>query len=276
MTTRGLFINTLTNEIVIRAYDKFFNVNETRQTDYANLHESLTFPVTAWVKENGYLGLVGYDDSAGDLVISSKSTTEGDFANWFRELFEAQIKHDRQYVVDYLRDHNATMVFEVVLPHNDPHIIDYAHDEVVLLDIVKRQRIYEAVSEAEREAVGKRMGIRCKQKATTLANWQEFEQWYTGVQGLTYEFEGKQIEGFVVEDAAGWHVKIKLDYYIFWKQMRSAMDSLKKGRTAKVPAHCIYPDEAEKVIAFMQRLSSARFAPLSIGDIRRMYLASNG
>lgn len=225
--------------------------------------------MTAWVKENGYLGLVGYDDSAGDLVISSKSTTEGDFAHWFRELFERQIKNDRQYVVDYLRDHNATLLFEVILPHNDPHIIDYANDELVLLEVVKRQREYEAAPETEREALGKRLSIRCKQKAATFANWHDLEAWYKSTQGMQYEFDGKQIEGFVLEDKKGWHVKVKLDYYIFWKQMRTAMDTLKKGQVAKVSAHSMYPEEASRVITFMQQMPKDRLAVSNIGDIRR-------
>jgi predicted kinase len=274
MTTRGLFVNTLTNEIVIRAYDKFFNIGETRQTEYANLQENLQFPVTAWVKENGYLGLVGYDDAAGDLVISSKSTTDGDFAGWFAVLFEKRIKGNRQYVVDYVRDHNATLVFEVILPHNDPHIIEYAADEIVLLEIVKRQREYLAEPESQREALGKRLGIRLKQKAATLQNWEEFDTWYKKIQGMDYEFGGKYIEGFVLEDSSSWHVKAKLDYYIFWKQMRSALDALKKGRTPKISAHCTYPDEAQRVVAFMQDMPSERLAQLQIGDIRRMYVST--
>lgn len=271
MTTRGLFINTLTNEIVIRAYDKFFNVNETRQTEYSNLQQNLKFPVTAWVKENGYLGLVGYDDSAGDLVVSSKSTTEGEFADWFRDLFEHHIKNDRQYIVDYLRDHNATLLFEVILPQNDPHIIDYTRDELVLLEVVKRQRDYQAEPEARHEALAKRLGIRSKQKAATLADWQDFEAWYISTQGMQYEYNGKQIEGFVIEDAAGWHVKVKLDYYIFWKQMRSVLDMLKKGKTPKIPAHCAHPKEAEKVLDFMQGIPKEQLDLMGIGEVRLAY-----
>jgi predicted kinase len=271
LTTRGLFINTLTNEIVIRAYDKFFNVNETRETNYSGLQDQLVFPVTAWVKENGYLGLVGYDDSAGDLVISSKSTTEGEFADWFRERFEKHIAHDRQYVVDYLRDNNVTLLFEVVLPRHDPHIIDYAHDELILLDIVKRQREFEATPELEREAFGERLGMRCKQKATTLADWEAFEAWYASVQGIDYKLDGKEIEGFVVEDSNGWRMKIKLDYYSFWKQMRSALDSLKKGRSPKVPVHSTHPEEALRVIAFMEQLPKEQLETMSISEVRRLY-----
>ncbi|MFZ1249267.1 MAG: RNA ligase [Candidatus Saccharimonadales bacterium] len=270
-TTRGLFIHTLTNEIVIRGYDKFFNVNETRQTSYVDLEKNFSFPVKAWVKENGYLGLVGYDDCAGDLVISSKSTTEGEFADWFRALFEKTCGAHRQYLIDYLRSQNVCLVFEVILPAHDPHIIDYHGDHMVLLDIIKRQKDYEALPQVEREALGKHLGVRTKHCAATLPDWQSFERWYKSVQGIDYQYDGAYIEGFVLEDSAGWHVKLKLDYYTFWKQMRSALDALKKGKTPKTPSHCTYPDEAARVIAYMQTLPTERLANLAITDVRRAY-----
>lgn len=274
ITTRGLFINTLTNEIVIRAYDKFFNVNETRQTEYRALAENLTFPVTAWVKENGYLGLVGYDSSAGDLVFASKSTTEGEFAGWFRDLFESTYDARRDYLARYLETHNATMVCEVVLPARDPHIIEYRRDEIVLLELIKRQREYESLPETERDTVAKQLGIPQKKKAVVLDDWEAFEAWHKTIQGMGYLFDGKEIEGFVLEDAAGWHVKIKLDYYTFWKQLRSALDQLQKGKQPKVPAHSSYPEEAARVIAFMQQLPPDRLATLHITTLRTLYLAN--
>lgn len=270
-TTRGLFINTLTNEIVIRAYDKFFNIDETRQTSYADLERNLTFPVTAWVKENGYLGLVGYDDSSGDLVISSKSTTEGDFADWFRTLFEKSCGAQHEYLVEYLREHNATLVFEVILPRLDPHIIDYARDHIVLLDIIVRQKDYAALAEPDRVALAERLGVRCKKRAAVLTDWAAFEEWYTSVQGIDYLFDGKPIEGFVIEDTAGWHVKVKLDFYLFWKQMRSALDTLKKNKTPKIPGYCRYPEEAATVITYMQSLPTEHLQRLTIPELRHEY-----
>lgn len=273
ITTRGLFINTITNEIVIRAYDKFFNLGETRQTEYRTLAENLTFPVTAWVKENGYLGLVGFDSTAGDLVFASKTTTEGEFADWFRELFEHRYGAHRDYLARYLDEHGASLVCEVLLPGKDPHIIEYGQDDVVLLELIRRQREYKALPEAEQISVSQQLGMRLKKKAIVLEDWAAFEAWYESVQGMDYTFENKEIEGFVLEDAAGWHVKVKLDYYTFWKQVRSALDQLQKGKQPRVPAHSSYPEEAAAVIAYMERLPRDRLAGLHITDVRRMYLA---
>lgn len=276
-TTRGLFVNTLTSEIVIRAYDKFFNLGETRQTEYESLRQNLKFPVKAWVKENGYLGLVGYDGSAGGLVFASKTTTEGDFATWFRELFERTIlrtPEKRDYLMEYLEKHNATLVCEVILPRLDPHIIPYQKDKIVLLELIQRQRSYQALSEDEQSRLAQNLGMPMKKKAAMLADWTAFDEWYRSVQGMEYTLDDKPIEGFVLEDAAAWHVKIKLDYYAFWKQMRTSLDNLKKGKTPRVPAHCNYPEEAKKVIAYMQTLPPELLASLQIIDLRQMYIAS--
>lgn len=275
-TTRGLFINTLSNEIVARAYDKFFNINENRQTDYASLERNLAFPVTAWVKENGYLGLVGYDSTAGDLVFASKTTTEGEFATWFRELFEArflQTTSKRQQLIDYLESRNTTLVCEVLLPDRDPHIIQYPRDEIVGLELIKRQKDYETLPQTELAYLAGALGMRTKKQATTLADWSAFVAWYSGVQGIDYLQDGHAIEGFVIEDSKGWNVKIKLDYYTFWKQLRSALDALKKGKEPKISAHCPHPEEAQKVVAYMQRIAPDRLAAIHIIDIRKMYLA---
>lgn len=275
VTTRGLFLNTLTNEIVIRAYDKFFNLGETRQTEYESLRENLRFPVKVWVKENGYLGLVGYDSTAGDLVFASKTTTEGEFAMWFRELFESQYlqrAEARQNLIHYLDSHQATLVCEVLLPNHDPHIIRYNQDKIVLLELIKRQRQYEALPEPEHLQIAHMLGMPRKKKAAVLKDWAAFESWYQAVQGMDFTFEGNPIEGFVLEDDSGWHVKLKLDYYTFWKQMRNSLEALKKGKAAKIPSHCSYPEEAARFMEYMQSLPLEKLQALTIIDLRRMYL----
>ncbi len=58
---RGLFINTANGTVVARSYPKFFNVNERAETKFSMLQHKLKFPVTAYVKENGFLGMVSYN-----------------------------------------------------------------------------------------------------------------------------------------------------------------------------------------------------------------------
>jgi len=269
VTARGLFVNTLTNDIVIRAYDKFFHIGERRDTELSALKQRMAFPLKAWVKENGYLGLVGYDAVSGELILASKSTTEGMFAAWFKELFLKKFGQHQELIKRYLADHNACLVFEVILPKLDPHMIEYPEDDLVLLDIVKRQAAFEALSEGEREAFAGSIGVRTKRLAAELSNWDEFEEWHESIQGIKYEYQGEKIEGFVIEDANRFHIKVKLDYYSFWKQMRSALHDIQGGRKPRIKQECAYPELAEEVIAFMQELPPEEIASDTIIDIRR-------
>ncbi len=274
MTARGLFVNTLTNEIVIRAYDKFFNINERRDTELPALQEKLAFPAKAWTKENGYLGLVGYDAVSGELVFASKSTTEGEFAEWFKELFIRIFGQHVDAIKDYLRQHNVCLVFEVILPALDPHIIQYDSDDLILLDIVKRQAAFEALGQTEREAFAAGIGARTKQLAAELQDWQEFESWLQGIKGLDFTLDGRFVEGFVIEDTNHYQVKIKLDYYSFWKQLRSALDCIKGGKVPKIKQECEYPELAAEVIAFMQSLPAQELSADDIVAIRKKFQAA--
>ncbi len=275
VTARGLFVNTLTNEIVIRAYDKFFNINERRDTEMSALKETMVFPAKAWLKENGYLGLIGYDAVSGDLIFASKSTTEGEFAGWFKQLFIRKFGKHTEPLKEYLSKHNVCLVFEVILPDLDPHIIDYAEDVVVLLDIVKRQADFEALPDSQREEFATSIGARTKRLVAEFADWNAFEGWYENLKGLDYTFDGTPVEGFVIEDSKHYHVKIKLDFYSFWKQLRSALDAQKNGKQPKIKQECEYPELAQEVIDFMAGLPGEVVAKDTIIDIRRKYLAHN-
>ncbi|HYG83605.1 MAG TPA: RNA ligase [Verrucomicrobiae bacterium] len=272
ITARGLFVNTLTNEIVIRAYDKFFNINERRDTELPALKEKLAFPVKAWVKENGYLGLVGYDAVSGDLIFASKSTTESEFAGWFKQLFMKRFGKHEAAIKQYLARQNACLVFEVMLPNLDPHIIDYTEDHLVLLDIVKRQANFEALPDVERENFAASINAASKRLAAEFANWDEFQTWHDHLKGLEFQLEGSHVEGFVIEDAHHFLVKVKLDFYSFWKQLRTALEAIKNGKQPKVKPESEYPEAAEEVITFMQSLPPEEIAKDTIIDIRRKFL----
>ena len=277
MRARGLFVHGLTNEIVIRAYDKFFNIGERPDTQLAALQQRLQFPVTAWVKENGYLGLVGYNAVTDQLVFASKSTTESDFAHWFRQAFVRLYRQHLTAIKQYLSEQQVCLVCEVILPQQDPHIIDYQSDEIVLLDIVRRQAEFARQSEAERRAFAKSIGLTCKQRAAVCHDWAEFCQWYDSVQGMDYHYSQNQsdrpiyIEGFVLEDAAGWQVKLKLDYYSFWKQMRSALAAVVAGKKPRIKPECPDPELARQVIDYMQSLPIEQLANMSIIELRQRW-----
>ena len=54
-----------------RSYEKFFKINEVRETELAALKSRLQFPVKTYVKENGFLAIVSYDYNSDDLFIAA-------------------------------------------------------------------------------------------------------------------------------------------------------------------------------------------------------------
>lgn len=87
---RGLFINTEKNEIVARSYDKFFNLGEQYDPDYEL--RRLKFPVTAYEKYNGFLGILSWDEEANDLRFCSKSREYGKYSKLFKEAFYQSVE----------------------------------------------------------------------------------------------------------------------------------------------------------------------------------------
>jgi len=229
---RGLFFNTNTHEIVSRGYEKFFNVGERDDTSLEALKASLVFPVTAYLKENGFLGNMGYDRQTDNLFAASKATPDGPFAEMFREIaWNTFDEGKREGLRRYLRDAEACMTFEVIDPVRDPHMIEYDQPKIVLLDLLKRTTEFRKAHYDVLQEVADKFGIECKQKSFTFQNWKQFEGWYrAATSNLDYKVGGKHIEGLVLEDASGFMTKVKLPYYGFWKQMRGLKDRIMKAQ----------------------------------------------
>lgn len=224
---RGLFINTNTNEIVARAYNKFFNINEMSTTKINVLKNRFKFPIDVYVKYNGFLGVLGYNTETDSLLINSKSQLDGDYATIFKEVLE-KTGVDLDALKCFLRENKYSMVFEVIDPQKDPHIIKYDEPTVVLLDIIKNTIEFEKLDYTTLQVIGKRYGFKVKEKAITLKSSQEFFNWYYSVIQDGYKYQGQEIEGFVIEDKNNFMVKVKLNYYNEWKQLRGVLSSVKK------------------------------------------------
>ena len=230
MKARGLFINTVDGKVVARSYPKFFNVNEMPETKFNMLQHKLKFPVTAYVKENGFLGMVSYNPITDDFFITSKSSPDSDFSAWLKAMFYENV-NDSAALKEFLKSKDVTMVFECVDMENDPHIIKYNKSHLFLLDIVKNKLDYEKYSYLQVSQIGKEFGFEVKTLAYTLNDWQSFRDWYTEISDEDYLYNGNYIEGFVVEDNAGFMVKFKGYYYHLWKHMRSvAQEVFRSGQ----------------------------------------------
>ena len=248
---RGLFVAD-DRRIVARSYPKFFNLGERPETRMAGLRERLQFPLRMWVKENGFLGILGWDHAAdggrGELLFCSKSTPESEFAGWFREIFLDEVgEAGAARASDIIKNRNLSLIFEVIDPERDPHMIAYKHPHVVLLDAILRQEEFRKLSIADMSQLAAAIGVRVKQPGPTFKTWKDFQGWTKAVdaQGRYFQWKGADIEGFVAEDAAGFLFKIKLDFYSFWKRMRSQRDRIRRAREKGRPPPEMAKDDGE-------------------------------
>lgn len=260
---RGLFFNTHTGEVVARGYEKFFNVGERADTTVDALAKSMKWPVRCFVKENGFLGNLGYDSETDSLMFASKSTPDSEFASWFKDIFDQAVAPSKQEELRrFLRTFECSMVFEVIDPVRDPHLIEYNGPSVVLLDAFHRGPNPRKMAYEDLKKVGAQFGLPVKDLALVLQSPEAFRGWMDRTNGdLNLRLSGRDIEGMVLEDAAGFQTKVKFARYNFWKRMRSARDRLKRGRKALAqaalnPRHVQARENAEAAIASALTLDS--------------------
>lgn len=226
--TRGLFINTETYTVASRSYEKFFNIGEIRETELGTLSMKFKFPVNLYVKYNGFLGILGYDEKNDKLLFCQKSSIDGQFSKYFENIFMSKYSDKYDEILDFVKTKNVSMVFEVIDKDNDPHIIEYKENNIILLDIVKRQINFKKFSYENLCGIANKFGFIVKEKAYTVNSWDEFMALYNELTDENYLYNGKNIEGFVIEDSNGFMVKVKGYYYNFWKFMRKVKDEVFK------------------------------------------------
>ncbi|OLP66297.1 hypothetical protein BACPU_05990 [Bacillus pumilus] len=269
---RGLFVNMATKQIVSRSYNKFFNIDERPETRMQHLVNHLQFPVKIYDKANGYLGTVGFNQMEDELVFTSKSYTshvkQNQHATWVEELFYETFDDVQvDYIKSYVRDHNVSLVFEVILPAKDPHIISYDQDQLILLDIVKRQLTYEKAPFAEVKRLSEQLGMSCKQEVAVFHDWTSFYKWY---QAVVYDQSIKE-EGYVIEDSRGFMTKLKLPYYQFWKQMRSLKQRVAQKRPTQKYMQALQTAEQATFYTWLLEQAPEVVRQLSIIELRSQF-----
>ena len=127
---RGLF--TRDNEVVGRGFKKFFEIG---QTPTATL-SSLGYPVKAYIKHNGFLGIAFYDQQNDKVVVYSKGGGEP-YSSWARQILQKDGNLDKLNEFYKKPEHQSmSVLFEIVDPVNDPHIVKYAQAHTYPLAVV--------------------------------------------------------------------------------------------------------------------------------------------
>lgn len=230
---RGLFCEKETQKIVARGYEKFFSVNENEHTSLDKI-KNLQYPITGYVKENGFLGLVGVHNK--ELLFCSKSTIDSDFAKTLETLFNKQVINKKE-LIDELETKNINLIFEVIDNVNDPHIINYNQSQkIVLLDIVYRDFTFKKYSYEKLCEFAKKYNLTVKEKAFVFNTYEEFIEEYQKIIKYDYKYNDQYIEGFVFEDNSEnvFHFKAKSGYYKFWKIVRNSLEKYQANHSINV------------------------------------------
>ena len=225
MKARGLYLNTNTDEVVARGYDKFFNIDERYETSLATLTTTMQYPITVYYKENGYLGLLSYDEENDDLLFCTKSMIGSEHAEHFKELFY-KLGCDKDVALVKVKE-GYTLLFEVIDPEFDPHIINYEQPELCLLDVVKNSMDAQFEDYSAVRSIACQIGCSYKVPETTITSARELIQFVEDVQNENTDLPLDH-EGYVLEDANGYRVKLKTPYYLKWKKLRGMLPSIKK------------------------------------------------
>ena len=263
---RGLFVNKKNGDVVARSFTKFFNYGELEETKDENLQLNFKYPVVAYKKENGFLGIISKYN--GDVYIFTKSSDEGDFVDWFKAILCRKFNKNNEdelkaYLKDKLKD-NHSYIFECIDPINDPHIIYYDKENVFLLEVMENDLIEKHLPYEELCNIAKDLDVQVKEKSYTFNSWEEFYKFKTDFDDARFSFRE---EGFVLEDSNLFRVKLKSKFYSFWKQMRTAKEMMQKG----TPIKKIYITKEEiEVIKLMEKIDREKLKTMSIIDVEKM------
>lgn len=226
LISRGLFVDINTETVVARSFDKFFAIDERPETSMDVLKDTLKFPMAAYRKENGFLGICSYRaGECNNLFLASKSTNQGEYAGYFRSIFNDTMScYMQPQFADMLRSMNCSAVFEVIDPYHDPHIVEYDKPKIVLLALIKNDFNYTSLSYWMVKEVAHIYGFECKELVATINSWDDFVEFYVKAKNEP------KIEGYVFEDNHGYMLKLKTDWYKYWKRIRSVIQAINKGK----------------------------------------------
>ena len=222
ITARGLFVDKTWGDIKIRSYNKFFNINENTDTSVRELKKKVAYPLMAYEKYNGFLGIASSVN--GKFTLASKSTTKGPFVEYFQEIFNELTDSEKEQLKQLSEKYNCSFTFEV-MHIEDRHIIDFDKNRLIILDAIPNSYDINGVTVDAKfsEEVLSQLEIK-----SDFFSRKELVQEFNSIEDLMrYIHEHKHdrtSEGLVIEDQNGYMFKIKYEYYTELKRLRSIRD----------------------------------------------------
>ncbi|OAX80935.1 hypothetical protein ACJ72_04725 [Emergomyces africanus] len=234
---RGLFTTKNRNnqdEIAVRGYDKFFNVDEVNSTRWSNIEHNTQGPYELSVKENGCIIFIsGLED--GTLLVCSKHSTgaRADITvshavageNWVKR-HVASVGKTVEDLAKVLRNANLTAVGELCDDRFEEHVLPYDEEAAGIYLHGLNYNVPEFAT---------RPGLMFIMK-TFLDKCAETGSW-----------DGRDTEGFVIrcqisEGGVGpyrdWFFKYKFEEpYLMYRQWREATKAMIAGKQPRIKKH---------------------------------------
>ncbi|KAI1767792.1 tRNA ligase [Hypoxylon sp. FL1150] len=296
---RGLFTTKNRrgeNEIAVRGYDKFFNVDEVSETKWDRILKNTQGPYELTLKENGCIIFIsGLED--GTLLVCSKHST-GDRSDievshasagerWVDKQL-ATLGKTREEFARELRQRNVTAVAELCDDSFEEHILAYGTDKAGLylhgINInVPEFMTYPSnlVQQFADEWGFRKVGLQVYDDVNSVKTFLE----QVAESGA---HEGRDVEGFVIRcrmspnprsvPYSDWFFKYKFDEpYLLYRQWRECTKALIAGKPPKYKKHVKITEEylmyARKRLAADSRLGKAYNQNHGIIALRDDFLA---
>ena len=298
---RGLFTTkTKRNipEIVIRGYDKFFNVGEVRSTEWRNVENNTAGPYELSVKENGcIIFMSGLED--GTLLVCSKHSTgarkdvnlsHAVTGEKWAEKHLASVGKTTRDLARELRSMNVTAVAELCDDSFEEHVLEYPPEMagLYLHGINFNLPEFATLPGAEVHRFADTWGFKKAQHVIfqTLDEVKPFLEKCAE----TGSWDGRDTEGFVIrckmreknrEPYRDWFFKYKFEEpYLMYRQWRECTKAVIAGKAPKYKKHKKVTEEyllyARRQFAKDPKLAKAYNQNHGIITMRDGFLAEKG
>ncbi len=256
---RGLFTTKSargTPEIAARGYDKFFNINEVRETNWDHIRERTRGPYELSLKENGCIIFIsGLED--GTLLVCSKHST-GDRGNAelshscvgerYVERQMASLGKTKEDLARELKRRNVTAVAELCDDSFEEHILEYGPDRAGLYLHGMNVNLPEFMTYPSPlvQKFAEDWGF-IKTSLIMIDDIEEVKAFLEEV-AETGAHDGRDVEGFVVRckmttnpgvaPYQDWFFKYKFEEpYLMFRQWREATKAQISGKPFKLRKH---------------------------------------
>ena len=224
---RGLFVDAETGKVKIRSYNKFFNYDENKYSTREYIEKNIVYPVTAYEKYNGFLGILSVID--GKFVFATKSVTNGTHVKYFENIFEKASEKMKNEIFKICAENDVSIVFEVI-SNEDRHIVDYFGQEALfVLDVIDNSLFINGihVDKSFSENFLCKLNfddkvIKMKKEIKKCGNFDE-------IIDLMENYDNfENAEGIVFCAENGFMFKYKAKHYSLWKKRRGILEFYRK------------------------------------------------